>query len=137
MKTNWKLFGLEMLFFVLPLLIIFMFLNFTNNLTISILGIVIWMAYSLLFILFTKLLSKNHPRIKKIYYELQKSNSSLHNKSSRMILIYGLSIFVTAFLVMIIFFLVELYIPNFSLAFIISAIIFINSTFIQCTDFEN
>ncbi|WP_105956675.1 hypothetical protein [Apilactobacillus quenuiae] len=137
MKTNWKLFGLEMLFFVLPLLIIFMFLNFTNNVTISILGIVIWMAYSLLFIIFTKLLSKNHPRIKKIYYELQNSNNDFHNKSSRMLPIYGLSIFATAFLVMIIFFVVELYIPNFSLTFIISAIIFINSTFIQCTDFEN
>ncbi|TPR19846.1 hypothetical protein [Apilactobacillus timberlakei] len=137
MKTNWKLFGLEMLFFVLPLLIIFILFNANNNLKTVVIKLAIWMVYSLLFMLLAKLLSKNHPKIGKFYYELQKSNNGLKNKSSRMLPIYVLSIFITAFLVMILVFLIELYIPNFSSAFVIAAIVFINSAFIHCTDFEN
>ncbi|TPR23386.1 hypothetical protein DY102_04910 [Apilactobacillus timberlakei] len=138
MKTNWKLFGLEMLFFVLPLLIIFTAFNREPNQNSEFVRLIIWLIYCLIFIFLTKLLSKNHPKIKQFYYGI--NNSGLKNKDSRMLPVYVKSILLSFILVMVLVFILGLYLPNFNYIYgmlIPLLAVIVTSFFLQCTDVKN
>lgn len=139
MKTNWRLFGLELLFFVLPLLIVFISFNGEPNQNISFIRLVVWLAYYLLFIFFTKLFSKKHPQIKRFYEDVN-TNFSLKNKDSRMLPVYVKSILLSFILVMVLVFILGLYIPNFNYIYgmlIPLLAVIVTSFFLQCTDVKN
>ncbi|WP_105956676.1 hypothetical protein [Apilactobacillus quenuiae] len=138
MKTNWKLFGLEMLFFVLPLLIIFTAFNREPNQNSEFIRLIIWLIYCLIFIFLTKLLSKNHPKIKQFYYGI--NNSGLKNKDSRMLPVYVLAFSLSVVVVMVIVFILGLYLPNFynTYGMLVPILVVIMVLFfLQCTDFKN
>ncbi|TPR38879.1 hypothetical protein [Apilactobacillus micheneri] len=138
MKTNWKLFGLEMLFFVLPLLIIFMTFNREPNQNSEFIRLIIWLFYYLIFIFLTKLLSKNHSKIKQFYDGI--NNSSLKNKDSKMLPVYVLTFSLSVVVVMVLSFILGLYLPNFyntyGMLVPLLAVIIVLS-FLQCSDFKN
>ncbi|TPR39844.1 hypothetical protein DY130_04860 [Apilactobacillus micheneri] len=137
MKTNWKIFGLNLLFFVLPLLIVFIPFNVNNDETVTIIKLLIWFIYCMAFILFTKLFSKNHPKIKQLYENLINVNNSFKNKDPRMLKIYVISIAVVAVLVAGIVFILETFVPKLNSAFVIPMVVMTNIFFLQCTDFNN
>ncbi|TPR19101.1 hypothetical protein [Apilactobacillus timberlakei] len=138
MKTNWRLFGLELLFFVLPLLIIFTAFNREPNQNSGFIRLIIWLIYCLIFIFLTKILSKNHPKIKQFYYGI--NNSGLKNKDSRMLPVYVKSILLSFILVMVLVFILGLYLPNFNYIYgmlIPLLAVIVTSFFLQCTDVKN
>ncbi|TPR50404.1 hypothetical protein DY037_00180 [Apilactobacillus micheneri] len=137
MKNNWKIFGLNLLFFVLPLLIVFIPFNVNNDETVTIIKLLIWFIYCMAFILFTKLFSKNHPKIKQLYENLINVNNSFKNKDPRMLKIYVISIAVVAVLVAGIVFILETFVPKLNSSFVIPMVVMTSMFFLQCTDFKN
>lgn len=136
MKTNWKIFGLNMLFFVLPLLIVFIPFNVNNDEIVTIIKLIIWFIYCMAFIFLIKLFSKNHPKIKQFYNKLMNGNNSLKNNGPRMFKVYGISIAVVAVLVALLVFILETFAPKFNYIFVIPVVVMTNMFFLQCTDFK-
>ncbi|GAA6237338.1 hypothetical protein AM1H77_08650 [Apilactobacillus micheneri] len=87
--------------------------------------------------MFTKLFSKNHPKIKQLYENLINVNNSFKNKDPRMLKIYVISIAVVAVLVAIIVFSLETFAPKLNSTFVIPMVVMTSMFFLQCTDFKN